>query len=161
MPFTFAKGHSSLQGLFFMTFVFCQEPSSYRLCLQIIWVLWILEIIRLWWWRWGCWTNSVLIGIAMFVKDFWSTIRFIPGSSLRYSRRSFSFCDNPLALIFTEDDELFSFLMSCLLGVAGALAFSNKCKLCRVNLRLPCLQKNSTFSLPQSLVLNSGHHLIL
>ena len=161
MPFTFAKGHLSLQGLFFMTLYFAKSQAlavfvykSYGSCES--------------WRSSGFGGDDEAAKLTVFSSElpclsriFWSTTCFIPGSSLRYSRRSFSFCDNPLALIFAEDDELFSFFTSCLLGVAGALAFSNKCKLCSVNLRLPCLQKNSTFSLPQSLVLNSGHHLIL
>jgi len=92
---------------------------------------------------------------------FYRTICFMPGSSLRYSRRSLSFCDNPFVLVFDEEEELFSFL-SFFVGVIGAIFdFPNKCKLCRVNFFLFVLQKYLTFSLPQSLVLNSDHHLTL
>jgi len=61
-----------------------------------------------------------------------------------------------------EDEELLSIFASFFDGVAGAIfGFSKRKRLCSVNLRLPCLQKYSTFSLPQSLALNSGQHLIL
>jgi len=61
---------------------------------------------------------------------FCRIICFMLGSSLRYSWRFLSFCDNPLALVFVEDDELFS-LFASFFGVAGAMAFvfSKRCRL--------------------------------
>jgi len=59
-------------------------------------------------------------------KIFCSTICFIEGSSLRNSRRSRSFCDRPFALDLVDEDELFSCLLSFLIGVNGACALSNK-----------------------------------
>ena len=162
MPFAFAKGHLSLAGQYFCDFAFCQESSSCHLWLQFIRVLRILKILKLWWGRWWCWTNCVIIWIWLFVQNFLKHNLFHRGITFENSKRSRSFCDSPRAMDFVDEDELFSCLTSLLIGVDGAFALlSNKCRLWRVNLRLPCLQKCSTFSLPHSLVLNSGHHLTL
>ena len=125
MPFTFAKGQVSLAGSFLCDFVFCQEPRllpSFKIHMglenlenpQIF-----VEMMKM-----QSWLFQHPNGLV-YPKIFWRTICFMLGSSLRFSRRSRSFCDNPFALDFVEEDELCSVLTSFLLGVNGAFALSN------------------------------------
>ena len=146
MPFTFAKGHLSLAGCFHSfryDFVFCQEPSSCRLTVHMD-----PENLEN---RFGGDDDAAELTVSSselpcLSRIFCRTICFMLGSCLRYSSRSRSFCDNPLALNFAEEEELCSFF-SFLIGVAGAMAFdvSNKCKLWRVNFFLFVRQKYEHF----------------
>jgi len=116
-----------LQGLFIMTLHFAKSQA-------------LAVFVYNSYGSWESWKSSgfggdddedaeLTVSSSPFVclsKIFWSTICFIEWSSLRYSRRSRSFCDRPFALDVADEDELFSYLLSLLIGVNGACALSNK-----------------------------------